>query len=212
VEAVVAPKVEEPIAPAAPVKVVLDSDHDGVPDYLDKCPGTPSGMAVDKDGCPPDSDKDGVPDYLDKCPDTPVGVAVDKDGCSDKQRQDAQTKVPDKVFIALNLKFDTGKAVVKKKYYKSVKKVADFMKAHPETKVVIYGHTDNVGKKAFNARLSKARAESVRKCLIYNFGIKASRVTAVGYGLNKPMASNDTKKGRQKNRRIEAAIEAIQIK
>ncbi len=59
----------------------LDSDNDGVPDYLDKCPGTPSSVAVDKDGCPPDSDKDGVPDYLDKCPGTPPSVAVDKDGC-----------------------------------------------------------------------------------------------------------------------------------
>ena len=211
-KAVVEARVEEPSTPAAPVEVVLDSDKDGVPDNLDKCPGTPSGMAVDKDGCPPDSDKDGVPDYLDKCPNTPVGVSVDKDGCSAKQRQDAHTKVPDKVFIALNLKFDTGKAVVKKKYYKAVKKVADFMKAHPETKVVIYGHTDNVGKKAFNARLSMARAKSVRKCLIDNFGIKASRITAVGYGLNKPMASNDTKKGRQKNRRIEASIEAVLTK
>jgi OOP family OmpA-OmpF porin len=59
----------------------IDSDGDGVVDTLDKCPGTPSGVAVDKDGCPRDSDGDGVPDYLDKCPGTPAGVAVDKDGC-----------------------------------------------------------------------------------------------------------------------------------
>jgi outer membrane protein OmpA-like peptidoglycan-associated protein len=58
-----------------------DSDNDGVPDYLDKCPNTPAGVKVDKDGCPLDSDGDGVPDYLDKCPDTPAGVKVDKDGC-----------------------------------------------------------------------------------------------------------------------------------
>ena len=52
---------------------VVDSDRiDGVPqDSRDKCPGTPAGVAVDKDGCPLDSDKDGVPDYLDKCPGTP---------------------------------------------------------------------------------------------------------------------------------------------
>jgi OOP family OmpA-OmpF porin len=58
-----------------------DSDNDGVPDYLDKCPDTPKGITVDKFGCPIDSDKDGVPDYLDKCPNTPLGVAVDKLGC-----------------------------------------------------------------------------------------------------------------------------------
>jgi OOP family OmpA-OmpF porin len=59
----------------------VDSDKDGVPDYLDKCPNTPVGVKVDKQGCPVDSDKDGVPDYLDKCPNTPVGVKVDKQGC-----------------------------------------------------------------------------------------------------------------------------------
>jgi len=60
-----------------------DSDGDGVPDYLDKCPNTPAGVAVDSKGCPVDrdSDGDGVPDYLDKCPDTPAGVAVDSKGC-----------------------------------------------------------------------------------------------------------------------------------
>ncbi len=74
--------------PGTPVGVIvdkdgcpLDSDKDGVPDYLDKCPGTPFGVIVDKDGCPLDSDKDGVPDYLDKCPGTPAGVKVDIDGC-----------------------------------------------------------------------------------------------------------------------------------
>ena len=58
-----------------------DSDGDGVPDYLDKCPNTPKGVAVDASGCPIDSDGDGVPDYLDKCPNTPRGVTVDASGC-----------------------------------------------------------------------------------------------------------------------------------
>jgi OOP family OmpA-OmpF porin len=59
----------------------LDSDGDGVPDDLDKCPGTPKGVAVDATGCPIDSDGDGVPDKLDKCPNTPKGVKVDQHGC-----------------------------------------------------------------------------------------------------------------------------------
>jgi OmpA-OmpF porin, OOP family len=58
-----------------------DSDKDGVPDKLDKCPDTPAGVAVDANGCPLDTDKDGVADYLDKCPDTPAGVKVDANGC-----------------------------------------------------------------------------------------------------------------------------------
>jgi OOP family OmpA-OmpF porin len=59
----------------------VDSDGDGVPDYLDKCPGTPAGVQVDASGCPIDSDGDGVPDYLDQCPGTPAGVAVGSNGC-----------------------------------------------------------------------------------------------------------------------------------
>ncbi len=70
----------------------LDSDGDGVPDYLDKCPNTPRGVLVDKDGCPLDSDGDGVPDRLDKCPGTPPGVTVDRDGCPIDSDQDG---VPD---------------------------------------------------------------------------------------------------------------------
>ena len=58
-----------------------DSDHDGVPDKLDKCPDTPKGVAVDALGCPIDTDGDGVADYLDKCPDTPAGAKVDAMGC-----------------------------------------------------------------------------------------------------------------------------------
>ncbi|MGH8430644.1 MAG: thrombospondin type 3 repeat-containing protein, partial [Solimonas sp.] len=58
-----------------------DLDGDGVPDYLDKCPGTPKGTVVNASGCPADSDGDGVPDELDKCPNTPRGVMVGPDGC-----------------------------------------------------------------------------------------------------------------------------------
>ena len=59
-----------------------DVDHDGVRDWLDKCPDTPIGAKVDANGCPLDGDHDGVFDGLDKCPDTPVGCKVDANGCS----------------------------------------------------------------------------------------------------------------------------------
>ena len=218
----------------------VDSDRDGVADYLDKCPGTPTGVQVNKDGCPVDSDRDGVADYLDKCPGTPAGEQVDKDGCppliEEKQAAQAQPEVieapvvpppvvappppapvvapvvkkmpKEKEAIALEVEFDTNKAIVKKKYHNKIKAVADFMKEYSETKATIEGHTDNVGKVSANVRLSQARADSIRQYLIDNFGIDGSRLTAIGYGPKKPIASNATKAGKQKNRRVEAVIES----
>jgi outer membrane protein OmpA-like peptidoglycan-associated protein len=127
----------------------------------------------------------------------------------------APAPVQKKVSITLNVEFDTAKAVVKDNYKNDIKKVADFMKAYPETTVVIEGHTDNVdifNNPKNNIKLSLARANSVRQYLIDNFGIDASRINDVGYGPDKPIASNDTKKGRQKNRRAQAVIETVQTK
>jgi OOP family OmpA-OmpF porin len=114
--------------------------------------------------------------------------------------------------ITLNVEFDTAKAVVKDKYNDEIKKVADFMREFSDTNAVIEGHTDNVGKAAYNQRLSEERAKSVRQYLIDKFSIDGSRLTTVGYGFSKPIASNDTAEGRQKNRRVVAVMEAVRIK
>jgi hypothetical protein len=63
---------------------------------------------------------------------------------------------------------------------------------------VIKGHTDSIGKKSYNMRLSRARAKSLRQYLINKFGIDGSRIATIDYGPNKPIASNDTEEGRQK--------------
>lgn len=233
-----------------PIDKTTDSDRDGVPDYLDKCPGTPPAVVVDKDGCPPDSDHDGVPDYLDKCPGTPPGVAVDKDGCpldksvvpiasvkvvvpSDSDHDgvpddldkcpntpagaivDKDGCVQEKISLLLKVYFDPGKSIINKKYYAELKMVAKFMKEHPKADATIAGHTDTVEKShkpKSSMLLSKARANSVKKYLVEKFRIKGSRITAVGYGPDRPIASNATKAGRQKNRRIVALFEEIKVK
>lgn len=180
----------------------FDSDNDGVVDCLDKCPDTPPrGCLIGKDGCPLDSDKDGVNDCLDKCPDTPPGLKVDKYGCSEE-----------KLTIRMNVEFDTDKAIVKKQYYNEIKKVADFMKRYPKVTATIEGHTDSTAPDAYNFRLSNNRAKSVRQYLIDKFGIDASRLIAKGYGETKPIATNRTKEGRQKNRRVQAVLETIEVK
>ena len=179
----------------------VDSDKDGVADYLDKCPDTPAGAAVDAGGCPLDSDKDGVPDYLDKCPGTAAGVKVDVKGCP----LEAAKRFCDKPAV-LAILFDTGKAVVKTEYHGDLDKLGDFLKEFPGSKGSINGHTDSVGSKALNLKLSQKRAESVRSYIIKKFGIDGNRITAKGYGSTKPVASNKTAAGKAKNRRIEAVF------
>ena len=117
--------------------------------------------------------------------------------------------VQEKVTIALNVEFDTNKAIVKDKYYDEIKRVADFMKEFPDTTCEIGGHTDNVASAAYNQKLSEKRANSVRQYIIDKFGIDGSRITAAGYELTKPIVSNDTEEGRQENRRVEAVMEAL---
>ncbi|HTG01387.1 MAG TPA: OmpA family protein [Nitrospirota bacterium] len=194
-------------APAAAPVQIADADGDGVPDALDRCPDTPKGVKVDKDGCPVDSDGDGVPDYLDRCPDTPKGAKVDKDGCPIVAK--TVEKAPEKVSIALQIEFDTSKAVIKPQYDVQIKKVADFMKTYPETSAVIEGHTDNVGKEEYNQQLSLKRAESVKAYLVEKFGIAPGRLSAKGFGSSQPVASNATAEGRAKNRRINAVFETM---
>ena len=127
----------------------------------------------------------------------------------DKRINDCPKCAPTLVTITLDVEFDTNKAIVKDEYRNEINKVADFMKTYPNTTAVIEGHTDNVDTAEYNQKLSEARANSVRQYLIDNFGIKASRLTAVGYGETKPIASNKTEEGRQKNRRVQAVIKAI---
>ena len=115
--------------------------------------------------------------------------------------------VPEKVAITLNVQFDTGKANIKPKYHHDIKRIADFMSKYPSTSAVIEGHTDNVGKEAVNVKLSHRRAANIKTYLIHEFGIDSSRIQVMGYDYQKPMASNKTVDGRQKNRRGETHIE-----
>ncbi|MBT0662885.1 OmpA family protein [Geobacter pelophilus] len=145
-----------------------------------------------------DSDKDGVPDYRDKCPNTPAGMPVDKDGCS-----------PETLTIKLDVEFDTAKADIKKKYHDEIGKVAEFLAKYPTVSGTIEGHTDDVGDAGMNKKLSQRRADSVLKYLVDKYGIDKKRLTAVGYGEEKPIADNKTAAGRQKNRRTVATFETV---
>ena len=123
----------------------------------------------------------------------------------------AKAPVKEKITISLNVQFDSDKAVVKEKYHDDIKRVADFMKEFPDTTAEIGGHTDSTASNAYNQKLSEERANSVRQYIIDKFGIDGSRLTAKGYGEDRPITSNNTEEGKQKNRRVEAVVEAIRI-
>ena len=124
-----------------------------------------------------------------------------------KKAPEVEQKILEKGRATLDVKFDFDKAVVKPKYYKDIQSVADVMKKYPDLKIAIEGHTDNVGGKKYNLNLSQKRAEAIKNVMVTKFEIEPSRLTAKGFGESKPIASNSTKEGRQKNRRVEAAVE-----
>lgn len=104
----------------------------------------------------------------------------------------------------INIQFDTDKSAIKPQYDAELKAVSDFLKEFPKAKGEISGHTDNVGSKAYNEKLSQSRADSVKNYIVEKFGVSADRIIAKGYGFSKPITSNKTKAGKAKNRRIEA--------
>lgn len=99
--------------------------------------------------------------------------------------------------------FDTGKSDIKPESTPTLKEIAAALKGHPELKVEIQGHTDNVGAAAANQALSDARAAAVKTALVSQFGVDAAQLTTKGYGDTKPVADNKTAEGRQNNRRVD---------
>jgi len=115
---------------------------------------------------------------------------------------------PENVSNALNIQFDTGKADIKPEDHDGIKRIADLMRKDPATTAVIIGHTDNVGRELVNVKLSHLRAVNIKEYLVGKFGIESSRLKAIGYDYQKPIAENDTPQGRRKNRRAEILIDA----
>lgn len=105
-------------------------------------------------------------------------------------------------FMALYINFDTGKSTIKPESIPIVEQIAALMKAHTDLKLSIEGHTDNVGTAASNKTLSEQRAKAVLDAVVKQ-GIAANRMTAIGWGQDKPVADNRTEEGRAKNRRVE---------
>jgi outer membrane protein OmpA-like peptidoglycan-associated protein len=181
---------------------VKDTDGDGVVDERDLCL-TEAGL-VELRGCPAkDTDGDNVADHLDNCPQE-KGVETNH-GCPPQQEQLVAIQ-KGKLEIKQAVFFATNKAVIKRRSFKMLDQIARVIQQHPEIdKIIIEGHTDNVGNAEVNRRLSLARAESVRSYLVKK-GVEPSRLEARGYGPDRPLLPTKTARGRAANRRVAFTI------
>jgi outer membrane protein OmpA-like peptidoglycan-associated protein len=101
--------------------------------------------------------------------------------------------------------FDTNKADVKPASQQSLNKLADILKKYEKTEITIAGHTDGTGARSYNQQLSERRADSVRLYLSQR-GVAPSRMTAMGFGEDRPITSNASPDGQAANRRVELHI------
>jgi OOP family OmpA-OmpF porin len=214
-------------AGVAPNGCPADSDGDKVIDRLDKCP-TEAGL--EPEGCPPPPDRDGdkVTDLEDECPDVPgdfnrgcPNPDLDNDGvviANDKCPTEPETRngyqdgdgCPDEVpaqvqkfsGVIEGIQFDFGKATIRPGSRALLDSAIETLKAYPEVKLLVTGHTDDQGPREKNLELSLQRAESV-KAYFVSKGIEAARLATRGAGPDEPLVKENTAAARQKNRRIE---------
>jgi ABC-type branched-subunit amino acid transport system substrate-binding protein/outer membrane protein OmpA-like peptidoglycan-associated protein len=178
----------------------VDTDQDNVPDYRDDCPKNRRyelKKGVNLRGCPVDTDKDNVPDYKDRCEGTWSEVAVDPKGCAIVLRK--------KISQHGKIKFSSNNNILPEEARVFIKTLAKRFNNSFLIKIDIIGHTDSIGSDTYNKELSLARATQVTEYLIIQ-GIPRQKIRTRGAGETHPIASNRTKAGREKNRRIEIRV------
>jgi OOP family OmpA-OmpF porin len=139
--------------------------------------------------------------YVSAQEDRPAMFANFRVAAGDKKMYDALTA--NGRVATQGILFDSGSDRIRPESTPTLKEIGQMLKDHADLKLLIEGHTDNVGDDASNQTLSEKRANAVRDHLISNYGIEAARLQAKGFGETKPVGSNDTPEGRQNNRRVE---------
>lgn len=175
-----------------------DRDKDGILDKDDKCPDVP-GLAR-FDGCPaPDADGDGLTDEEDKCPNEKGSVA--NNGCPEI-KQEVIRKVN---TTARSIAFKVNKAELTPASFKALDELVTLLNQDRSLKLGIEGHTSAEGSRELNMRLSMERANAVKRYL-ESKGIEPARLTAQGFGPDKPLNEGRTSEEKAKNRRVELKL------
>lgn len=189
----------------------LDRDKDGILDAEDKCPdeAEDKDLIMDQDGCPEtDADGDEIPDEQDQCPldAEDIDLEDDEDGCPDLAPEASLTD--DRIEVNQRILFEFGKAAVRPESFPILDEVARILRQNPALQVRIEGHTDSEGASGLNQSLSEARAQAVRALLLSRSRIEGlgDRITTIGFGPDRPRATNDTEGGRAHNRRVEFIV------
>jgi OOP family OmpA-OmpF porin len=150
-----------------------------------------------------DSDGDGVADQFDKCPGTPAGTAVDGSGCPLPKAPEPTALNQGQLTGFETINFEFNSSVLKTESYPTLDKLSSVLRENGG-KVTVNGYASSEGTAAYNLKLSKDRANSVKTYLV-NSGVNSSQVVTKGFGEANPIASNDTEEGRIQNRRVESA-------
>lgn len=151
-----------------------------------------------------DTDGDGVADQFDKCAGTPAGTKVDGSGCPLPVPTVTESTVGTSNVTGFeNIQFEFNSYVLKTESYPTLDKLSSTLR-ESGSKVTVNGHASSEGTAAYNMKLSKDRANSVKTYLV-NSGVASSQVAVKGHGETKPIASNDTEEGRIQNRRVETS-------
>ncbi|KEQ29270.1 OmpA family protein [Pedobacter antarcticus] len=148
-----------------------------------------------------DSDGDGVSDQFDKCPGTPAGTAVDGSGCPLPVATAPVANANVTGFETIQFEFNSS--VLKTEAYPTLDKLSSVLRENGG-KALVKGYASSEGTAAYNLKLSKDRANSVKTYLV-NSGVSSNQVTTKGFGEANPIASNDTEEGRIQNRRVETS-------
>jgi outer membrane protein OmpA-like peptidoglycan-associated protein len=113
-------------------------------------------------------------------------------------------KVIDRMTLRVN--FDFNKSDIRESEVAELQKAVRFIRKYPGAKVRLEGHTDSIDSEEYNQALSERRAEAVKNYLVKEEAAEKSKISTVGYGESRPVASNDTEEGRAQNRRVEVLI------